>query len=295
MPLAADYSPAPAGATAEVPRGRGHWNTALLALVGLELAVLYAPTTRFLIDRWTMSIWHNAHGLFVPPLVAWLIRRELKRRPDLRAEPGSATGFLLLIPALAVHALDTGIHTELLSAVSMLIALPGLSLIFLGTKRTKAIVFPLAFSVFALPIPLGLTESAHMVLRVLAAHAAAAALPYVGISVFLEGTTLYFANTALLVADACSGFSTLYAAIAVAVLTAYSAESAGRRWLVMLAAGPIAIASNVLRVILLGLLITWIGPQVLHTVVHPMTGLMTFAISLPLIFWLGGPVSPERS
>ncbi len=262
-------------ATAAAPSARSRRDVALLALVGIEFTLLYAPTVRFLIDRWTLSVWHNAHGLFIPPIVAWLIRRDLKRRPDLRAEPGTALGFLVLIPALALHTLDTGIHTELLSAVSMLIALPGLSLLFLGTNRTKAILFPLAFCVFALPIPLGLTESAHMVLRVLAARATAAALPYFGISVFLEGTTLHLANGVLLVADACSGFSTLYAAMAVAVLTAYSTSSVGRRWLVMVAAAPIAIASNMLRVILLALL-------------------MTFAISLPLIFWLGGPVRARQ-
>ena len=27
---------------------------------------------------------------------------------------------------------------------------------------------------------------------------------------------------------------------------------------------------------------------------HPMTGLMTFAISLPLIFWIGGPAQSSR-
>jgi exosortase len=266
----------------------------LLALVGIELAVLYAPTARFLVDRWTVSVWHNAHGLFVPPVVVWLVWRELSHRPELRLEPGSSWGFLLLIPALALHVFDAGIHTELLSAVSMVLALPGLSLLFLGVRRTIAIAFPLSFCVFALPIPLGLTESAHLVLRHVAAHGAAAALPYLGISVFLDGTDLHLANATLLVADACSGFSTLYAALAVAVLTAYSTTSVKRRVVVLLAAAPIAIASNVLRVILLCGLILWRGIDVLHTPLHPMTGLMTFAISLPLIFWLGGPTAAQE-
>ena len=267
--------------------------TWLLAAVAVELALLYAPTVRFLIERWTVSIWHNAHGLFVPIVVAWLIRGELAKRPELRNDTGSGLGFLLLIPALALHAIDAGIHTELLSAISLVLALPGLSLLFLGVRRTAAIAFPLSFCVFALPIPLGLTESAHLVLRHVAAQATAAALPYLGIPVFLEGTNLHLTNATLVVADACSGFSTLYAAIAVAVLTAYSTSSVKRRVVVLLAAAPIAIASNVLRVILLCGLILWRGIDVLHTPLHPMTGLMTFAISLPLIFWIGGP-APSR-
>jgi hypothetical protein len=33
---------------------------------------------------------------------------------------------------------------------------------------------------------------------------------------------------------------------------------------------------------------------VLHTPLHPMTGLLTFAVSLPLIFWLGGPTAAQE-
>jgi hypothetical protein len=39
---------------------------------------------------------------------------------------------------------------------------------------------------------------------------------------------------------------------------------------------------------------SWRGIEVLHTPLHPMTGLMTFAISLPLIFWLGGPTAAQE-
>ena len=59
------------------------WGTALLAARAIELVALYAPTARWLYGRWTMSVWHNAHGLFIPPLVGWMIWQELKARPDL--------------------------------------------------------------------------------------------------------------------------------------------------------------------------------------------------------------------
>jgi exosortase len=283
-PLAADLTtPAPAA-----------WRRPLLVIVAIELIVLFVPTVRFLIDRWTVSVWHNAHGMFVPPLVAWFAWQELKTRTALPTE-GSAWGFLLLVPALTLHALDAGIHTELLSAVALLIALPGLSLLFLGLERTKAIAFPLCFMVFALPIPLGITETLHLALRHMTVAATSALLPYLGVSVFTEGTTLHLTNGALQVADACSGFSTLYAAFAGATLAAYTAASPARRVLVLLAAAPIAIASNILRVILLVVMVQGWGADSLHTILHPLSGLMTFALALPLIFWLGGPVAPRKA
>ncbi len=265
------------------------WRTAALFVVGAELLVLYAPTVRWLFDRWTISVWQNAHGLFIPPLVAWLVRQELRRAPGLRMERGSPWGFLFLAPALTLQVLDAGLHTELLSAVSLVMALPGLALLFLGSARTKVIAFPLAFCAFALPIPLGVTESIHMVLRQITTAGSAAVLPLFSVPVFTEGTSLHFPRSTLNIVDACSGFSTLYAALGAACLAAYSITSTRRRLLVLTFAAPIAIASNIVRIVVLSLLVVWRGIGVLETFLHPMSGMMTFALALPLIFWIAGP------
>jgi len=169
------------------------------------------------------------------------------------------------------------------------------SLLFLGVARTRLIAFPLFLAIFALPIPLGMTETIHLVLRKVAIAGASAVLPLLGITVFSEGTTLHTVRGSLEVADACSGFSTLYAAMAVAFLTAYTAATTARRALVLLLAAPIAIASNVLRVIILVGLVVWQGQPILETFVHPLSGMMTFALSLPIIFWLGGPPAPRTT
>ncbi len=267
------------------PQGRIH--PLLAAIVLAELATLYAPTVRWLYERWTMSVWHNAHGLLVPPVVAYFVYQELKTSggSDRR---GSALGLLVVIPALALQALDAGLHTQLLSAISLVLMLPGLALLFLGVPRTKMIAFPLAFSVFMLPIPLSFTERIHLVLREIATVGTERFMRLAGVPVLVEGTTLHFANAALFVSDACSGFSTVYAALAVACLTAYSTRSTARRLLVVTAATPLAVAANLLRVILLSFLVLWQGTSVLATSLHPLSGILTFVLVLPLIFWLGG-------
>jgi exosortase len=258
----------------------------LLAVLLVEAAVLFAPTVAWLIDRWTLSVWQHAHGLLILPIVGYFVYQELK---PLAALPrsSSALGFLFLVPALALHALDAGMHTQLLSAAALMLSLPGFSLLLLGTRRTTAIAFPLAFLAFSLPIPLAFTEQIHWQLRQIATAGTSAIVPLLGIPLFVEGTTLHMANGALEVADACSGFSTLYAAVAVAALTAYSTRSPMRRAVVLLSAVPLAIAANLLRVIALVLLVVWRGPAILETFVHPLSGLATFALVLPVIFWLG--------
>jgi exosortase len=272
-------------------QARRSWHQAAIILLVAELAALYAPTVAWLFDRWTLSVWQNAHGLLIPPVVAYFAYQELKPLAQL-PRTSSAWGFMFLIPAFALHALDAGMHTQLLSAAALLLALPGLSLLLLGIQRTRAILFPLAFLAFALPIPLAFTEQIHWQLRQVATMATATVVPWLGVPVFVEGTTLHMANGVLEVADACSGFSTVYAAVAVACLTAYSAASARRRALVLLAAVPIAIAANLLRVIILVLLVVSQGTGILDTFVHPLSGMLTFALALPVLFWLGGD-SPQ--
>jgi exosortase len=265
--------------------------TVLLLLVAVELILIYAPTVSWLVDRWSMSVWHNAHGFLIPPVVAWFAWKELE---PLKALPpsSSALGFLFLVPALAAHMLDTGIHSQILSAISIVIALPGLSLLFLGVPRTKAIAFPLAFSVFMLPIPLAITERLHLVLREIATAGTAFLMPLLGVPVYAEGTELHIGNGVLFVGDGCSGFSTLYAAVAVAALTAYGCNHWRGRILALVAAVPLAIGANIVRVVLLALLVRFWGFNVLETWLHPASGVLTFAIALPIIFWLGTP-KPE--
>jgi exosortase len=266
------------------------WQQLTLALAAIELLVLYAPTLQWLWGRWTLSVWHHAHGLLIPPVVGYFVYQELRQRQHL-PRSGSAWGFAIVGPSLALHALDAGMHTELLSAVSLVLLLPGLSLLLLGFARTRAILFPLSFLAFALPIPLALTEQLHWQLRLIATAVTSSIVPLLGIPVFVEGTTLHLPHGAVEIADACSGFSTLYAAIAVACLTAYTASGTRQRAMVLLSAAPLAIAANAVRVVMLVLLVVWRGPAILDTFIHPLSGLMTFAMALPVILWLGGDSS----
>ena len=266
----------------------------LLWLVLVELVVLYAPTLIWLWHRWTLSVWQHAHGLLIVPVVGYLVWHELRRTQHLPTG-ASSSGFFVLIPALMLHMLDAGMHTQLLSAISLFVALPGLALLFLGVERTKAILFPLMFLFFTLPIPLAFTEPLHMMLREIATAATAYVIPKLGIPVFVEGTTLHIPQGSLQVADACSGFSTLYASLAIACLVAYMCTDRRRRVLVLLAAAPVAIVANIIRVVLLALTVDWFGIGVLDTAWHEISGMLTFVIALPIVFWLGAEPLPKEA
>jgi len=258
----------------------------LLWLVALLLSLVYAPTLLWLLERWTKSVWHNGHGLLIMLVVVYLIWKELKILRDL-PRSSSSLGFLILVPALMLYILDMGIYSQLLAAAALILSLPGLSLIFLGWKRTLIILFPMLALFLTLPIPLAFTESIHLALRFIATDAVSWLLPFFGVPVFTTGTLLEIPNGSLQVADACSGFSTLYATVTVAVLTAYFCNSNTRRIAVLLVAVPLAIGVNIVRVLMLTLLVHWVGLDVLKTSAHEISGLLTFVVALPVVFWLG--------
>lgn len=258
----------------------------LLWLIVGQVIVLFSPTFLWLWERWTMSVWQNGHGILVTGLVIYLICGELKKRKSLPLT-SNPWGFLILIPALLLHMLDTGIHSQLLAAIAFFISLPGFALLFLGTERTKAILFPLSTLLLTLPIPLVFTESIHLALRHIATKSVAWLLKLFGVPVFSSGTLLEVENGSLMVADACSGFATLYAAVTIAILTAYFCENIRRKILVLLIAAPLAVGINIIRVLLLTLMVNWFGLDVLATSAHQISGLLTFMIALPIIFYLG--------
>jgi exosortase len=268
------------------------WQVIFFGIFCIQAVVLYGPTAAWLWERWTLSVWHHAHGLLILPVVGYLVWIQLRKVRDLPAD-SSGWGFAVLIPALVLHMLDAGMHTQLLSAFALMLALPGFALLFLGFQRTTKILFPIVFLFFTLPIPLVFTEQLHLLLRKIALVSTVNIIPFFGIPLFTEGTTIHITKGSLQIADACSGFSTLYATVAIAFLMAYMCTQARRRILVLLAAAPVAIAANIVRVVLLVLLVQWKGMDVLGTSWHTISGLFTFALALPVIFWIG--YEPERT
>ena len=131
-------------------------------------ALAFAPTGAWLVDRGTSSAFSEVHTVFMPFVLAYLLREQLKLDPD-PSPRASALGFLFVVPALALLALDAAIKTQMLSVAAFVLALPGLSLLLLGTRRTRDLAFPLAIAVFIIPIPTGMLTPIYSVLLPIAA------------------------------------------------------------------------------------------------------------------------------
>jgi len=254
--------------------------------VWILLAILiFAPTIYWLWQRWTMDVWHNAHGLFIPFLIAYFIRETMRSDQIVDAEQ-SAWGFLFLISGLGMMVLDSAIRTQLLSAFGMLVCLPGLSLLLLGSRRTRALAFVWVLSFFMLPIPAAFVERFMLLLRTISAAGAEQVIALFGVPVIREDTMLFLPATSLVIADGCSGFSALYACVTLALVLAYMNPSWPRRVVTLAAAFPIAIGCNILRCAVLAVLMQRWGGGILNTRIHPVSGMLVFIAAAALLVFL---------
>jgi exosortase len=262
-----------------------HTLTAQIIWIALA-ALVFAPTILWLWHRWTMDVWHNVHGLLIPFALAYFGYRAMRsdQVPDVEQ---SAWGFAFLIPGLAMVVLDSAIGTQLLSAVGLLLCLPGISLLLLGSRRTRKLTFVWILSLFMLPIPAAFVETFLLLLRRITAAGTEFVIGLSGIPVGREDTILFMPRQSISITEGCSGFSVLYAAIALALVLAAMNSSWRARAVPLALAVPVAIACNIVRCSMLGLLVERWGGGILDTVIHPLSGMLTFTVAAALLTYVG--------
>ena len=139
-----------------------------------------------------------------------------------------------------------------------------------------------------LPIPAAFIENFNLLLRRISAAGAEQVIVLLGVPVARSGTTLFMAGINFSIVDACSGFSALYASVTLALVLAYMNRSWRRGVITLAAAFPIAMACNVLRCAFLALIVQRWGAGILHTFLHPASGVLTFTATAVLLIFLSG-------
>lgn len=256
---------------------------ATLAMAAFVFA--YKDTFLWLYGRYTNPDSHYSHGFLVPLISGWLI---WQKRDELRAlkTSGSAIGLYLAGLALLIHIGSVWTHTFFTSGFSIQLLAVGVCLYLFGTKVTREIAFPLAFLAFMFPLPLRIISAVSFPLKMLVARLGVGAMEAAGVPLIQEGAVILLPNASLTVGDPCSGIRSLISLLALAALIAYMSHlSLPRKIILFLAAVPIAILTNVLRVCALiaaanSLGSEWASPD--HWF-HLTSGLAVFVVSMALL------------
>ena len=259
----------------------------LLILISLAI-IAYIPTFIWMIDRWNAKDTYYSHGFLVPFVslfIIWLKREELEKIKI----SSSNLGWIFFISGLSIHLLSALLRVYFSSGFSLILVLVGLVLLFLGKKYLKQIFFSILFLIFMIPLPLLAVANISFKLKIFAAQVSTFIINKLGVPAIQDGSIIKTMNSYLIVEDPCSGIRSLIALIALGALIAFfSRMSKTKKAILFLSSFPIAISSNIFRIVSLSLASEMYGPKLATGLFHTIMGILVF------VFAFSGLVLVER-
>ncbi len=254
-----------------------------LALILAAYAILYFRVIQDLAYDW-IYFPDFTPGLFVP--IASLYFIYMNRQQLSTLNPSSSwAGLGLLLFGIILFLLGNLAAEYFTMRFSMLVVLGGIILFLLGKEFFKALLFPVIFLIFMIPLPSVLMDRITFPMQLFASKVAAKTLFLIGIPVLREGNVMLLANTSLEVAEACSGIRSLISLLGLAVLFAYlTQKQTWKRMILILSTFPIAIVANAARVSGTGILAHYYGDSVAQGFFHGFSGWILFIVTLGFLF-----------
>jgi exosortase len=110
-----------------------------------------------------------------------------------------------------------------------------------------------------------------------------------GIAGLKEGNILHFSGFSMEVIEACSGLRSMMVLTALAALVAYGTSLPNKwRWLLFIAAIPIAVVANILRLLIIAVIGIFWSAEAAESFLHEGSGMLVFLCGLFLLTGLAG-------
>lgn len=267
-------------------------------ILAIGCAVLILPTM-FQVARDSWSTEQGGHGPLVLATGIWALWRELKGR-TVETRPGKliiALPLLGLTLSLFMLARVTGVLE--VEAFAMYGSLIVAAYMLFGSALMRAIWFPLVYLAFTLPPPDTVVAAVTQPIKIAISSWTVSVLSALGYPIASSGVTIQIGQYQLLIAAACAGLNSIVTLSALCLFYVYLRHRSNPVAFVViaLAAIPVAIISNFVRVMALVLITYHFGDSVAQGFVHDFAGLTMFAVALAVIFGvdrLATPLFVER-
>lgn len=258
------------------------WQVSAVVLLTLWL---YSSVMVRLALQWSRDA-NFSYGFLVPAFSAFVLWQNRVRLHKLTPKP-SFGGIWIMVGALWVLIVGVLGSELFLARVSLVLMLSSLIVLFFGWDCLRVVRFPVLFLLLMIPLPAVIFNQLTFPLQLLASKLAAAALPLLGVPVLREGNVINLPAMSLEVADACSGIRSLFSLITLAVICGYTIRERRGLWAILiLAAVPVAVLANALRIIGAGLLVQYWNADKAEGFFHTFSGWLVFLVSLGMLIWL---------
>ncbi len=248
------------------------------------LFIAYIPTLKWMIDRWFEAESYYGHGFLIPALslfIIWQRRGALKRIPI----SGGITGLWIVISSLLVHMICAGLKVYFISGFSFVFAIYGLIIFFFGRKMAHSLIFPVFFLLAMIPLPLVLISNLTVRLKLFAAQCATIILNHIGFPSIRDGSIIRMPNSYIAVEAPCSGLRSLISLLTLGLLFSYAMRVSYVKKAILFASSiPIAIATNIFRILMLATVNDLYGEKIAMGFFHDFTGFLVFAFAFAGLF-----------
>jgi exosortase len=252
--------------------------TVLVLLTGIIYRGTFATLWRVWMDNPSYS-----HGVLIPPVAAALVWVERKTLATLRPSP-SILGLPLVGLALLVQLAGIRGDVLILQGDSFILLLLGLILHFGGWPFLRRLAFPVGYLVFMVPFLPVFESQVSFRLKQLAASGAVVVSNLLGVLVARDGMSIYLPTGVMRIENACSGMQSLISLLALGALFSYLAHGSwAKRALLFLAAVPIALAVNVLRISALCVVGSASSVERATGLFHDVSGFVLFGLGFALL------------
>lgn len=254
-----------------------------LLLVLTAIGVVYATIVPGMVDDWSNDP-NYSHGFLVPLISAYFLYLVWPELKSTQVRPSNA-GLGLIVFSLLMLLLGY-IGTEYFTMrASLVFLIAGIVLFWFGWRAFSLTALPIAFLIFMVPLPYIVYDGIAFPLKLLVTEASVAVLKLLSIPVVREGNIIMFPQTVLEVADACSGLRSLMSLLTLSVALAFiSQKSAIKRTILIISAVPVAILTNMFRVIVTGVLASYYGAAAAEGFFHEFAGMAVFVLAMIILF-----------
>ncbi|WP_320170193.1 VPLPA-CTERM-specific exosortase XrtD [Maridesulfovibrio sp.] len=246
--------------------------------------VLYLDTFPILLNRWNSGDY--SYCWLVVPLAAYVAWQRRSLLPE-SSRPAVKSGYLMLLFVAVLFFLGKASAVDALVFVSMWLCVVAVLLFVRGWKAMKAMFFPLLILAFAIPPPPFINRMLTFRLRLISSDLSVRIMQFIDIPVFREGNIIDLGMIKLHVVDACSGLRYLFPTVLLGIIMAYWFNSrAWQRFVVILATIPTAIASNAVRIAIVGYIARNISLETAENFFHDASGIVIYLLSIVMLVTL---------
>lgn len=259
------------------------------------LLIAYLPTIKWMVDRWFAEESYYGHGFLIPLVSLYIVwqRRELLGK--IKAS-GVGAGLWIVVAGLLAHILCASLKIYFLSGFTLIFVLYGLVLFFFGKEMVRNLTFPIFFLLAMIPLPLALIGVLTVKMKLFAAQCSTVVLNHIGFPSIRDGSIIRMPHSFISVEAPCSGLRSLIALLTLGLLFAYAMKvSYAKKCVLFLSSVPIAVATNVVRIVMVAAVNDLYGEKVAMGLFHDASGFVVFGLAFAGLFGVSKILEPKSN